>query len=65
MLDKYSSFNDDLQKSHNEKLECQEKKNKEKFNTLKKKIVELKGNISNLEEEIKNEKTNSMNMKIN
>lgn len=65
MLDKYSSFNDDLQKSHNERLECQEKKNKEKFNTLKKKIVELKSTISDLEEEIKTEKTNSMNMKIN
>jgi hypothetical protein len=65
MLDKYSSFNDDLQKSHNEKIEFQEKKNKDKYNTLKKKIIELKGTIFSLEEDIKIEKTNSMNMKIN
>ena len=65
ILDKYNSFNDDLQKSHNEKLENQEKKYKDKYLNLKKKIVELKSIISNLEEELNLEKNNGLDTKIN
>lgn len=65
LLDKYNNFNEDLQKSHHEKLEIQEKKYKEKYGNLKKKIIELKSIISNLEEELNLEKNNALDTKIN
>ena len=54
-----------MQKSHNEKLENAEKKYKEKYSNLKKKIIELKSIISNLEEELNLEKNNALDTKIN
>jgi len=65
IFDKYNSFNEDLQKNHNEKLENTEKQYKEKYANLKQKIIELKGIISKLEEELNLEKNNALEAKIN
>jgi chromosome segregation ATPase len=64
LFDKYNSYNDDMQKSENERLEIQERKFKEKNCMLKKKIKELKALNDEIEDEIKSEKKNSLDTKI-
>jgi chromosome segregation ATPase len=59
LFEKYNSYNDDMQKSENERLEIQEKNS-----MLKKKIKELKEMNNEIEEELKNEKKNSLATKI-